>query len=99
MLIFVYLKYYSFNGGKNVKLYVCIFSSDVVWEEENIVLGGLEFCQFLFGKPVRSEIIDCYMKIMKKQSIKQGFEIFCMDTGVQVYFHLLIDIFKFYLKF
>ncbi|XP_075478875.1 uncharacterized protein LOC142519732 [Primulina tabacum] len=56
----------------------------VVWEDAVMSLSGPILCHFLFGDPVESEIINVYMRIMQKQSLQHGFEIYCMDTMVQV---------------
>ncbi|XP_075485950.1 uncharacterized protein LOC142525522 [Primulina tabacum] len=55
----------------------------VVWEDAVMSLSGPILCHFLFGDPVESEIINVYMRIMQKQSLQHGFEIYCMDTMVQ----------------
>ncbi|XP_073290647.1 uncharacterized protein [Primulina huaijiensis] len=55
----------------------------VVWQDTVMSLSGPILCHFLFGDPVESEIINVYMRIMQKQSLHHGFEIYCMDTMVQ----------------
>ncbi|XP_073042283.1 uncharacterized protein [Primulina eburnea] len=54
----------------------------VVWEDAVMSLSGPIICHFLFGDPVESEIINVHMRIMQKQSLQHGFEIYCMDTMV-----------------
>lgn len=55
----------------------------VVWRDAFISLSGPIFCRFLFGDPIESEIINVYMRIMQKQSLQHGHEIYCIDTFVQ----------------
>lgn len=62
----------------------------IIWEDGCIRLSGRELRIFLFREPVESTIINAYMRIMQKQSLMNGSEIYCTDTNVQenVLYHL-----------
>ncbi|XP_073018426.1 uncharacterized protein [Primulina eburnea] len=57
--------------------------SGSVWEGERFKIFGIDFCDLLFGNALKGNIIDCYMKIVSEYNVRNGFEIFCMDTTVQ----------------
>ncbi|XP_073271524.1 uncharacterized protein [Primulina huaijiensis] len=57
--------------------------SGSVWEGERFKIFGIDFCDLLFGNALKGNIIDCYMKIVSVYNVRNGFEIFCMDTTVQ----------------
>lgn len=62
------------------KLLVVCYS--VVWKYDSVQLTGHMFCRFMFGLLVMK--LSTFMCCMEKQSVGNGFEIFCMDTLVQV---------------
>ena len=60
--------------------------SVIVWKGANLLVYGDVLCTLLFGDQLRSDLIDCYMRILYSPSYREkyGHGVWSMDTVVMV---------------
>lgn len=71
---------------KKIDLVLCGACSIIIWKGPDLTLSGDALCPMLFGDQLRSDLVDCYMRIISSPSFqeKNDHGVWCMDTVVMV---------------